>query len=391
MNFEFTAEQEAFRKEIQQFLEAEIAAGTFVPVCDGWTHAFSPVFTKKVAARGWIGLTWPKQYGGQERPNMDRLILTEEMLRYGAPAGCHWLGDRQIGRSLLAHGTEEQKQNWLPSIVHGEMYVGLGFSEPEAGSDLGSAKVRAVEDGDYFVINGQKIWTTCAWDLTHIYLIACTDPAAPKGRGLSEFIIDAKTPGITIRPIKDLTGEEIWGEVFYDDVHIPKNSLIGQKNKGFAQILGQLDYERSGMERLMGNYPLYQGLFKYASETKYDGKPLSENPLIRSRLAQLEVDFEIGRLLTYRVVDVIDKGRSPNVEASLAKFFCTTFEQRLATIATDMLGLYGQLLPHSKYTAIKGLAPDSFLASKGYSLQGGTTEVNKNIVAGRGLGLPPIT
>jgi len=389
MEFEFTAEQEALRKEVARFLETEITAGTFVPSCDGWVHRFSPIFTKKVAERGWIGLTWPKKYGGQERSNMDRPIVTEEMLRYGAPASGHWLGDRQIGRSLMAHGTEEQRQNMLPKIVHGDMLIGLGFSETESGSDLGSAKLRAVEDGDYFVMNGQKIWTSCAWDLTHIYVLACTDPSAPKGRGLSEFIIEAKMPGITIRRIKDINGHDIWGEVFFDDVRVSKNCLIGQKNRGFNQILGQLDYERAGMERLMGNYPLYQGLFQYARETFYEGQPLCEHPSYRSRLSQLLIDFEIGRMLVYRVVDVIDKGKSPNIEGPLAKYFCTTFEQRLATIATEILGLYGQLLPGSKYVPIQGLAPEIFLSSKGYSLQGGTTEVCKNIIANRGLGLPP--
>ena len=390
MDFEFTPEQEAFRKEVQAFLEAEIAAGTFKPGCDGWTHTFSPVFTKKVAQKHWIGITWPKKYGGQERSNWDRLIMTEEQVRYGAPAGGHWLGDRQIGRSLLAHGTEEQRQYYLHGVANGDMLIGLGFSETEAGSDLGSAKLKAIENDDCFVMNGQKIWTSCAWDLTHIYVLGCTDPTAPKGRGLSEFIVDAKTPGITVRPIKDVNGHDIWGEVFFDDVKVPKNCLIGTKNKGFYQVLGQLDYERSGMERLMGNYPLYQGLFKYAKENLYDGKPVCEHPLFRSRLAQLMVEFEVGKILTYRVVDVIDKGKSPNVEASLAKFFCTTFEQKLATVATDMLGLYGQLLPKSRYVPIDGLAPEIFLASKGYSLQGGTTEVCKNIVATRGLGLPPV-
>ncbi|MDD5190222.1 MAG: acyl-CoA dehydrogenase family protein [Dehalococcoidales bacterium] len=391
MDFEFTLEQEAWRKEVRSFLESEISKGTFKPMVDGWIQGYSPEFTKKVAARGWIGLTWPKQYGGQGRSHTDRLILTEEMLRYGAPAACHWFADRQIGRAILAYGTEEQKQELLPKILAGEAYVGLGMSEPQAGSDLASLKTRAVQDGDYYVVNGQKMWTSCARFMTHVYLVARTDPDAPKSRGISEFVIDAKTPGITIRPTIDITNSEAWGEVFYDNVRVHKKYLIGEKNRGFYQILNQLDYERAGLERLMGNYVLYDAILKYTKETRRRGKPICEEPGVRTRLAQLGVEFEVGRLLTYRVIQVMEKGISPNVEAAMAKWYCTTFEQHLGTVATDILGLYGQLWKESKWAPIAGLAPHSFLASKGYSLQGGTNEVLKNIVATRGLGLPSST
>ena len=388
MDFKFTAEQELFRHEVRDFLEREISNGTFQPMCDGWIQGYSPEFTKKVAARGWIGLTWPKEYGGQGRSDIDRLILTEEMLRCGAPAACHWFSDRQIGRSIIAYGTEEQKQELLPPILRGEAYIGLGMSEPEAGSDLASLQTRAVEDGDDYVIDGQKMWTSCAHFMTHVYLVARTDPDAPKHRGISEFVMDANLPGITIKPTIDITGSEAWGEVFYDGVRVPKKYLIGQKNRGFYQILNQLDYERAGLERLMGNYPLFEALIQFTKETKRNGVPLCEDTLIRHKLAQLQIEFEVGRLLTYRVVLVMEEGRAPNVEAAMAKAYCTTFEQRLASVATEILGLYGQLLAESKFAPILGMAPHSYLGSKGYSLQAGTTEVLRNIVATRGLALP---
>jgi len=388
MDFRFTEEQEAFRLEVRNFLEEEIKKGTFQPVCDGWIQGYSPEFTKKVAAKGWIGLTWPKEYGGQGRSDTDRLVLTEEMLRYGAPAACHWFADRQIGRSVLAYGTDEQKAELLPLIRKGEAYIGLGMSEPEAGSDLASLKTRAVEDGDYYVIDGQKMWTSCARFMTHVYLVARTDPDAPKHRGISEFIIDANLPGISVRPTIDITGSEAWGEVFYDGVRVHKKYMIGEKNRGFYQILNQLDYERAGLERLMGNYPLYDAIIQFTKETKWNGKPLSEDTLIRQKLAQLQIEFEVGRLLTYRVVFIMEQGKAPNVEAAMAKAYCTTFEQRLASVATDILGQYGQLLAESKWAPIFGMAPFSYLGSKGYSLQAGTTEVLRNIVAQRGLGLP---
>jgi alkylation response protein AidB-like acyl-CoA dehydrogenase len=388
MDFKFSPEQEAFRKEVSDFLEEEIRNGTFEPMCDGWIQGYSPEFTMKMAAKGWIGLSWPREYGGQGRSETDRLILTEELLRYGAPAACHWFADRQIGRSIIAHGTEEQKQELLPLILKGEAYIGLGMSEPEAGSDLASLQTRAVEDGDDYIIDGQKMWTSCARFMTHVYLVARTDPDAPKHRGISEFIIDANLPGISIRPTIDITGSEAWGEVFYDGVRVSKRRLIGEKNRGFYQILNQLDYERAGLERLMGNYPLFEAIIEFTRETERNGVPLCKDPLIRDKLARLQVEFEMGRLLTYRVVLVMEQGRAPNVEAAMAKAYCTTFEQRLASVATEMLGLYGQLVAESKWAPILGMAPHSYLGSKGYSLQAGTTEVLKNIVATRGLGLP---
>ncbi|MBI4304081.1 MAG: acyl-CoA dehydrogenase family protein [Chloroflexi bacterium] len=388
MDFKFTEEQEKFRQEVRSFLEDEIKKGTFKPSCDAWIQGLSPAFSKKMAQRGWIGLNWPKEYGGQGRSNTDRLVLTEELLRYGAPAACHWFGDRQIGRSIIAFGTEEQKSELLPKILRGEAIVGLGMSEPEAGSDLASLRTRATADGNDYIIDGQKMWTSCAQYLNYIYLVARTDPDAPKHRGISEFIIPANSPGITIKPTIDITGSVAWGEVFYDNVRVSKTCLIGEKNKGFYQILNQLDYERAGLERLMGNYPLFDALVQFVKEAKRNGKTLGKDTLIRHKLAQLQIEFEIGRLLTYRVVLVMDAGRSPNWEAAMAKAYCTTFEQHLATVATEILGLYGQLLAESKWAPILGMAPHSYLGSKGYSLQAGTTEILRNIVAQRGLGLP---
>ncbi|MFC2016825.1 acyl-CoA dehydrogenase family protein [Chloroflexota bacterium] len=388
MDFKFTEEQKKFRQEVRNFLEEELRQGTFKPACDAWIQESSPEFTKKVAQRGWIGLTWPKEYGGQERSNIDRLILTEEMLRYGAPAACHWFADRQIGRSILVHGTEEQKMELLPKIVKGKAYVGLGMSEPEAGSDLASLKTRAVEDGDEYIIDGQKMWASCAKFMNYIYLVARTDPEAPQHRGISEFVIETTLPGITITPTIDITGSEAWAEVFFDNVRVPKKCLIGEKNRGFYQIMNQLDYERAGVERLMGNYPLFEAIVQFTKETKRDGKPLSQDTLIRHKLAQLQVEFDVGRLLIYRVAVIMEEGRTLNVEAAMAKTYSTGFEQHLASVATEILGLYGQLMAESKWAPILGMAPHSFLGSKGYSLQAGTSEILRNIIASRGLGLP---
>ena len=224
--------------------------------------------------------------------------------------------------------------------------------------------------------------------MNYLYLVARTDPEAQKHRGISEFIIEANLPGITVKSTIDITGSEAWGEVFCDGVRVPKSCLIGEKNRGFYQILNQLDFERAGLERLMGNYPLFDAIIQFTRETKRNGSPLSQDTLVRQKLAQLQIEFDVGRLLIYRVVLVMDEGRAPNVEAAMAKAYCTTFEQRLASVATEIMGLYGQLLAESRWAPVRGMAPHSYLGSKGYSLQAGTTEVLKNIVATRGRGLP---
>jgi alkylation response protein AidB-like acyl-CoA dehydrogenase len=385
MDFSFTEEQKKFRQEVRDFLENEIEKGYWEPACDAWIQNFDPGFTKRVAQRGWIGLTWPKEYGGQGLRYVDRLILTEEILRYGAPAACHWFADRQIGGSIVTYGSDEQKRELLPKIIRGEAYIGLGMSEPGAGCDLASLQTRAIEEGDNYIINGQKTWTSGGSFVNYFYLLARTDPGAPKHRGISEFIIPADLPGINRTPIIDITGTEAWNDVFFDEVRVPKKCLLGEKNRGFLQTLQQLDYERSGMERLMGNYPLFEALVQFVKENK-----LSQEPVIRNKLAQLQIEFEVGRLLIYRVAFVMDEGRAPNWEAAMSKAYSTAFEQRLANVATEILGPYGQLLGDSKLAPIRGLAVHSYLSSKGYSLQAGTSEILKNILATRGLALPSL-
>jgi 3-oxocholest-4-en-26-oyl-CoA dehydrogenase alpha subunit len=388
MDFKFTAEQEKFREEVADFLKDEISKGLWKPSCDAWIQGQDPAFTKRVAQKGWIGLSWPKELGGGGRSAVDRMIMTEEILRYGAPAACHWFADRQIGNAIIHYGNDEQKREWLPIIMRGEAYVGLGLSEPDAASDLASIKTKATEANDHYIIDGQKVWTSCAKYMNYIYLIVRTDPTVPKHKGISEFFFSTKIPGVTLTPTIDITGSEAWCETFLDQVKVPKNSLIGEKNKGFYQVVNQLDFERAGLERLMGNYVLYDAIIQFSKETKRNGQPLCKDYSVRSKLSQMQIEFEVGRLLTYRVALAIDEKRPPNIEASMAKAYSTAFEQHLAVLAMDILGIYGSLLEDSKYAVIRGMAPHSYLGSKGYSLQAGTSEILRNILAQRGLGLP---
>jgi alkylation response protein AidB-like acyl-CoA dehydrogenase len=388
MDFSFTPEQEALRTDVRTFLEQELREERWKPACDAWIQGFDPDFTKRVAAHGWIGLTWPKEYGGHERSFVDRLIVTEEMLRYGAPAALHWFADRQIGGGILRYGNEEQRREFLPRIIRGELYVGLGMSEPEAGSDLASLSTKAEEQDDCFLVNGQKTWTSGGSFINYIDLFARTDFTAPKHKGISEFLVPMNLPGISRVPMVDITGTEAWNDVFFDNVRVPKECLIGERNKGFYHVVEELAYERGGMERLMGNCPLYDGLRRFVTQTFKDGTPLSHEPRVRTLMAELEVEFEVGRLLMYRAASVMDEGRPPTVEASTSKVFGTTFEQRLANAAMEILGPYGGLSASSAHAVVDGLAVHSYLASKGYSLQAGSTEVLKGIIATRGLGLP---
>lgn len=383
MDFRLTAEQEAFRQEIRTFLAEALPIPPDIPE-DAWIVGFDRAFSKKLAARGWIGLTWPREYGGQGRTYLDRLILTEELLRHGAPVAAHWLGDRQMGPSILRYGTPEQKAQFLPGIISGDTVFCIGMSEPGAGSDLAGLQTRAVEDGDSYILHGQKIWTSFAHLADYCYLVARTNPEVPKHKGISEFLVDMKTPGITIKPIVDMTGAHHFNEVFFDHVRIPKDALVGAKDRGWYQIASQLDYERSGIERLLSNASLLQTITTHVRDT---GDIRRE--LVRHRLAQLHIECTMGRFMVYRVAWLLSQGIVPNAEAAAAKAFCTEFEQRLAQAASELLGGYGQLMPGSPCARFGGRIARAYLYAPAYTIQGGTSTILRNIIATRGLGLPP--
>jgi alkylation response protein AidB-like acyl-CoA dehydrogenase len=382
MDFAFTPEQDAFRAEIRDFLSEEMA--TRSPVEDGWITGFSREFSQKLGARGWIGLTWPKQYGGQEKTYLDRLILTEELLRAGAPVAAHWLGDRQVGPALLAYGSDEQRAQILPKVTKGEVVFCIGMSEPGSGSDLASLRMKAVDEGDYFSLTGQKIWTSFAHVADYAYMVVRTDPDAPKHKGISEFMVDMKTSGIDVRPLVDIVGEHHFNEVFFDNVKVPKEWMIGEKDRGWYQIAAQLDYERSGIERVLSNYPLFKDALQYARETGQ-----TKDPIIRNKLAQMQIELELGRSMVYRVAWMLTQGGVPNYESAMAKCYCTEVEQRIAETVSSLLGDYAVLMPDSPAARLSGRAAREYLYAPAYTIQGGTSNVLRNIIATRGLGLQP--
>ena len=350
---------------------------------DGWISGWDPEFSRRLGAQGWIGLTWPRRYAGSERSYLDRLILTEELLRVGAPVAAHWFGDRQIGPALLAYGSDEQKEELLPRIARGELSFCVGMSEPGAGSDLAALRTQAEVNAEGFTIRGQKTWTSFAPLADYCYLLARTDPDADRHRGISELLVPMKTAGIRVRPIRDMVGESHFGEIFFDDVRVPRSALIGKLNRGFYQIMQQLDYERSGIERLLSNYPLWRDLKRIAQE-----RGLTRNAAFRERITKLEIAWHAGRGMIYRVAALLSEGQIPNQQAAAAKTFCTSLEQRIAELAAEVLGPAAQLLPGSERAPLAGRAARNLLYAPAYTIQGGTNNILRNIIATRGLGLP---
>jgi len=383
MDLRLSPEQEQLRQKVREFLIHDPAARERPMREDGWISGWDPAFSKRLGKLGLIGITWPRRYGGSERSYLDRLIVTEELLLHGAPVAAHWFGDRQIGPALLAHGSEPQKQAFLPRIVRAEVTFCVGMSEPGAGSDLAALSTRAELQGDEFVIRGQKTWTSFAMHADYCYLVARTDPSATAHRGISELLVPMDTPGIRVRPVRDMVGESHFGEVFFDDVHVKRSALVGQLHRGFYQIMQQLDFERSGIERLISNRPLWIEVKRIAKQ-----QGLTRDPRLRDRIAEIEIAWRAGYGLIYRVADLLSRGQAPTHEAAVAKTFCTTLEQRIASLACEILGPVSQLQPGSLRAPLDGRAARNLLYSPAYTIQGGTNNILREIIATRGLGLP---
>jgi len=384
VDFRDSPEQARLRAEVREFVanDPAVRARTFLE--DGWIAGFDPAFSKRLSARGWLGMTWPKAYGGREKSYMDRLIVTEELLLAGAPVAAHWFGDRQIGPALLAHGTPSLKAELVPRIARAEISFCIGMSEPNAGSDLAGLVTRADVVGDEFVIRGQKTWTSFAGHADYCYLVARTNADAPKHKGISELLVPMRTPGITVRPIKDMVGESHFGELFFDDVRVPRTALIGKLDAGFYQIMQQLDFERSGIERLVSNAPLWREAKAYVRERGLTRR----DPVLRAKIAELEIAWRAGRGLIYRVAEMLSSGRVPNHEAAVAKTFCTSLEQRISDLVAQILGVAGSLDAADPRAPFAGRAARTFLYAPAYTIQGGTNNILRNIIATRGLGLP---
>ncbi|HEY5477537.1 MAG TPA: acyl-CoA dehydrogenase family protein [Tepidiformaceae bacterium] len=376
MDFRFTAEDEAYRTEVREFIRTE-----FPKVRDGES------FTKKLAAKGWLTQSWPKEYGGQDAGHIRQLVYNEEMAYHQAPG--QTMGTDRVGPTIILFGTPEQKAEFLPKIISNDLNWCQGFSEPGSGSDLASLQTRAVRDGDSWVVNGQKIWTSGAQRADYMILLARTDPDAPKHRGISYFLMDMKAPGVSVRPLVQMTGQAGFNEVFFEDVRIPANRMVGELNRGWYVSTATLDFERSGIGRVIGGIRTYEQVVAYAKQTPSTrGKGvLFDEQHIRHALADIGLTFAVGRLLSYRVAWMQSQKLVPNYEASMAKTLGTELHQKLARVAINTLGMPGQLMGGPQ-APLNGSIANFYLSTVSLTIAAGTSEINRNIIATRGLGLP---
>ena len=349
--------------------------------------AYSRTFAKKLAENKWRVMHWPEEYGGLAYSHWRQLIFNEEVAYHRFP-GTSEAAVSFVGPCIMLYGDEAQKKKFLPAIAQADIYFCQLFTEPGAGSDLASLQTRAVRDGDDYVITGQKIFTSGAHHADWGWLGARTDPNAPKHRGISTFVIDMKSPGITIRPLINMTGIHAQNEVFFDEVRIPKDCLVGEENRGWYQMATTLDFERSGIGRVADVKRTLEDLVAHAKRTQVNGRPLGKEPQVRAKLAEMAIEIEVGRFLAYRTVSMQQRGLIPNREASAVKVFGSELQQRLANVGMNMLGVYGQLRRGSKYTPLSGRIERLYKSSVFATIGAGTSEVNRNIIASRGLGLP---
>ena len=389
MDFRFSPEEEYFRREVQDFLAKELPQdweGYYLGEANSdeeW--AFSRSITKKLANRGWLVIGWPEVWGGQNDP-MKRLILMEEIFLHEVP-GFDIVGVTMFGPILIEHGSDAQKQQHLPGIAHGEVVWCQGFSEPEAGSDLASLRTTCTDKGDHWVINGQKLWTSNSNRADWIFLLARTNPNLQKHRGISMIMVDMKTPGITVRPLVTMGERTPFCEVFLDNVSVPKDNLVGEINKGWNIATDTLGFERSSIHRIGSALSCLNRLICYVREKGNGKRPSGREQLVWNKLAELSIEAEIGRLFAYRVASMQKKGLSAGYLTSTSRLFGAELQQHVARVGMEILELYGQLEPGSKRSVLGGRITLEYLVSIAATIAAGTSEMQRNIIATRGLGM----
>ncbi|MDG4831651.1 acyl-CoA dehydrogenase family protein [Solwaraspora sp. WMMD1047] len=364
-------ELDKLRREVRELVADWAHNGRFTPTCDAWLRSYDAQFSAALAGRGWIGLTWPAELGGQARSNRARLVVTEELLRAGAPVAAHWIADRQIGPAILRNGSAALQRAYLPRIASGEVTFCLGMSETEAGSDLASVCTTARRDGDDWLLTGAKIWTSHAHRSTHAYVLCRTGRGEKKHDGLTELIVDMSAPGIEVRPIVDLRGEHHFNEVTFTDVRVPGDHVLGQPGNGWAQVTEQLAFERGGMERVLSTYPLLASVVDAGTG---DAAPLGA---LLARLAGL-------RGLAWRIAADLDAGAAPVRAAAMLKDLGTEFEGDVNETARTLLDAE----PDPDAAGPAGLLAQGILAAPGFTIRGGSTEVLRTIIA-RDVAAPP--
>jgi alkylation response protein AidB-like acyl-CoA dehydrogenase len=386
MDFRLSESEERLRTEVCRFLTEEL----------GTTHTSEPRpmppgympardFERKLGERGWLALSWPPEYGGSGRPVAEQFIVEEEVALHGGPAS-DAIARVIVAPILMARGSEEQKRRYLPRLARGEITFCLGYTEPEAGSDLASLQTRAVADGDDYVISGRKIFTSGADDSDYCWLAARTDPDAPKHAGLSVFVVPMRSPGVEVLPLLNLLDEEWFNEVIFDGVRVPRRELVGGENQGWEVLTSALGVERITIYRVFVHMRMLWSLVRRAGEEQDTRRPC-DDPRVRQRLAALATQFEVARLLLWRAIGLHQRGEEFRAQAAMVKLFNTELAQRLYTTGIEMLGPYGTVLA-GRRALWEGALPHGYISAVQETIGAGTSEVQREIIAIRGLGLP---
>jgi alkylation response protein AidB-like acyl-CoA dehydrogenase len=388
MDIRFSPEDEQYRLKLRSWLAANMPQEE-EPVELDAAFNYRRAWQRKLYDGGWVGINWPKEYGGQGATLIQQAIYAQEMARAKASQPANGLGISIVGPTIMTHGTEAQKKRYIPKILNADEIWCQGFSEPNSGSDLASLQTRAVLDGDEFVVNGQKIWTSMGQFADWCILLVRTDTDAPKHRGISYLLVDMHTAGITVRPLKQITGHAEFNETFFDNVRVPRENLIGEINNGWRIAMTTLTYER-GISSLAVQVRVKQHLdamIDYAKQTRHNGDVLSKDPVLRQALAAAHIRVEIMLLNLYRGITSRLRGQPPGPEASLDKLYWSELDKWMQEIGMSMQGPYSQLQHDSKY-AVPGDWQYNFLRSRAGTIYSGTSEIQKNIIGERVLGLP---
>jgi alkylation response protein AidB-like acyl-CoA dehydrogenase len=392
MDLSFTDEEEQLRQKVRRFLEEEIPKAGLKPAAEGredkeWL-AKAKAWQRKLFDAGYVALAWPKEYGGQAMDPVKQSIVNEELVRANAPYLVGGSGLGMFGPTLISWGDEEQRKRFLPKILTAEEIWCQGYSEPGSGSDLASLRTRAEIHGDEFVVIGQKVWTSGAQHSDWMFCLVRTDPEAPKHRGISYILIDMKSPGITVRPLVQMTGDKGFNEVFFDSVHVPRKNLVGKLNEGWMVANATLFHERNMLGSATGSQQRFNRLLALAKSIKRDGKPLIEDAVFRQRLVDLEICVEAMRFHSYRQLTDQMRGKNPGVEAMINKLVGTELNHDLATAAMEAMGDYSMLSRDDSAVLDHGYWPYEWMFSLGLVIGGGTSHIQKNIIAERGLKMP---
>jgi alkylation response protein AidB-like acyl-CoA dehydrogenase len=389
MDFELTEEQKRFKEEVSAFLDKEVIRGVVEESEAGLGFGpYSWEFIRKLGVKRWVAPTFPVAYGGLGLSPIYRFIIQHELDYRRALQtlpGVGLIGANMAGPVILRHGSDELKREFLPRIAQGEIELALGYTEPDAGSDLSMISIRAVEDGDDFVITGQKTFNTSCHFAQYHWLAARTGSDVPSHKGISMFIVDLKTPGITLNPMWEISDTRT-NEVFYDEVRVPKKYLVGEKDMGWDYMTEALNRERvfviGTVERTFGQ------LVTYAKTTLKNGAPLCKDPYVRQKLVDLAIEMNVARNLIRYVVWLQDKDKVPGEETSILKLFVCDLYQKIARAGLEILGPYGQLRKNSKYAVLEGAMEHFFRGTYVMTIGAGTSEIMRNVIATRGLGLP---